>query len=36
LIYYGAADSRICLATARFSEMLDFMLKCPGKDSWSQ
>ena len=28
-IYYGAADSRICLATADFNELLDFVLKCP-------
>ena len=29
LIYYGAADSRLCLATADFNELLDFVLKCP-------
>ncbi len=28
-IYYGAADSRICLATADFDELVDFVLKCP-------
>jgi predicted GH43/DUF377 family glycosyl hydrolase len=32
LIYYGAADSRICLATAGFQELLDFVLKCPDND----
>jgi len=31
-IYYGAADSRICLATADFQELLDFVLKCPDND----
>jgi len=36
LIYYGAADSRICLATAGFDEMVDYILECPGKNSWSQ
>jgi len=36
LIYYGAADSRICLATTKFSEMLDFILKCTDENSWSQ
>jgi predicted GH43/DUF377 family glycosyl hydrolase len=29
LIYYGAADSRLCLATADFDSLLDFVLKCP-------
>jgi beta-1,4-mannooligosaccharide/beta-1,4-mannosyl-N-acetylglucosamine phosphorylase len=28
-IYYGAADSRICLATADFNELVDFVLRCP-------
>jgi predicted GH43/DUF377 family glycosyl hydrolase len=28
-MYYGAADSRICLATADFNELLDIVLKCP-------
>ncbi len=28
-IYYGAADSRICVATADFNELLDFILACP-------
>jgi len=28
-IYYGAADSRICLATADFNELVDFVLGCP-------
>jgi len=36
LIYYGAADSRICLATAGFDEMIDYILECPGENSWSQ
>ncbi|HIJ72342.1 MAG TPA: glycosidase [Planctomycetes bacterium] len=31
-IYYGAADSRICLATADFQQLLDFVLKCPHND----
>ncbi|MFA5239583.1 MAG: glycosidase [Phycisphaerae bacterium] len=29
-MYYGAADSRICLATAEFGEVVDFILRCPG------
>ena len=29
LIYYGAADSRLCLATADFDSLLGFVLKCP-------
>lgn len=29
LIYYGAADSRLCLATASFNSLVDFILKCP-------
>jgi predicted GH43/DUF377 family glycosyl hydrolase len=36
LIYYGAADSRICLATAGFDEIVDYILKCPSESSWSQ
>lgn len=28
-IYYGAADSRICLATADYNELIDFVIKCP-------
>jgi beta-1,4-mannooligosaccharide/beta-1,4-mannosyl-N-acetylglucosamine phosphorylase len=28
-IYYGAADSRICLATADYNELIDFVLRCP-------
>jgi predicted GH43/DUF377 family glycosyl hydrolase len=28
-MYYGAADSRICLATADFSELLDCIMNCP-------
>jgi len=31
-IYYGAADSRICLAVADFKQLLDFVLKCPDDD----
>ncbi|MBN1391426.1 MAG: hypothetical protein JW947_01335 [Sedimentisphaerales bacterium] len=31
-MYYGAADSRICLATADFNEVVDFVLKCPCGD----
>jgi len=29
LIYYGAADSRLCLAKADFKDLLDFVLNCP-------
>jgi predicted GH43/DUF377 family glycosyl hydrolase len=29
LIYYGAADSRLCLATADLDELVEFVLKCP-------
>ncbi|MBN1804440.1 MAG: hypothetical protein JW837_04255 [Sedimentisphaerales bacterium] len=29
-IYYGAADSRICVATADFNELIDFAMNCPG------
>jgi len=29
LMYYGAADSRLCLATADFDELVDFVLACP-------
>ncbi len=32
-IYYGAADSRLCLATANFDELIDTVLKCPCDDS---
>ena len=28
-IYYGAADSRICVATADFNELVDIVLRCP-------
>ncbi|MDO9529801.1 MAG: glycosidase [Syntrophales bacterium] len=28
-IYYGAADSSLCLATADFQELIDFVLSCP-------
>jgi predicted GH43/DUF377 family glycosyl hydrolase len=28
-IYYGAADSRLCLATADLDELVEFVLKCP-------
>ena len=29
LIYYGAADSRLCLATADLDEVVEHVLKCP-------
>lgn len=29
LIYYGAADSRLCLATADLNELVEHVLKCP-------
>jgi predicted GH43/DUF377 family glycosyl hydrolase len=29
LIYYGAADSRLCLATAELDELVEHVLKCP-------
>ena len=29
LMYYGAADSRLCLAIANFDELLNFVLECP-------
>ena len=28
-IYYGAADSSLCLATADLDELVEFVLKCP-------
>jgi beta-1,4-mannooligosaccharide/beta-1,4-mannosyl-N-acetylglucosamine phosphorylase len=28
-MYYGAADSRICLATAKFDEIINLIMKCP-------
>ena len=28
-LYYGAADTRIGLATAGYSEVLDYLLACP-------
>jgi len=31
LIYYGAADSRLCLATADLDELVEFVLKCPAQ-----
>jgi beta-1,4-mannooligosaccharide/beta-1,4-mannosyl-N-acetylglucosamine phosphorylase len=31
-MYYGAADSRMCLATADFDEVVEFILKCPSGD----
>jgi predicted GH43/DUF377 family glycosyl hydrolase len=31
LIYYGAADSRLCLATADLDELVDFVLNCPAQ-----
>jgi predicted GH43/DUF377 family glycosyl hydrolase len=32
-MYYGAADSRICLATADFDKLVDFVLKYPCSES---
>ena len=29
LIYYGAADSRLCLATADLDELVEYVLECP-------
>ncbi len=29
LMYYGAADTCVCLATANLDEVLDFLMKCP-------
>jgi predicted GH43/DUF377 family glycosyl hydrolase len=29
-IYYGAADSRICLATGTLSDLLEYIKSCPG------
>jgi len=29
LIYYGAADSRLCLATTNLDEMVEYVLECP-------
>lgn len=29
LMYYGAADSRLCLATADYDELVNFVLECP-------
>ena len=29
LIYYGAADSRLCLATADLDELVEYVLNCP-------
>jgi predicted GH43/DUF377 family glycosyl hydrolase len=28
-LYYGAADTRVCLATASYREVLDYLLGCP-------
>ena len=28
-MYYGGADSCICVATANLSELLEYMKKCP-------
>ncbi len=33
LMYYGAADSCICLATANLKDLIDFVLKYPGNSS---
>jgi len=32
LMYYGAADSRLCLAIADFDKLVDFVLACPRAD----
>jgi len=32
-MYYGAADSRICLATADFHKVIQYILKCPQDNS---
>jgi predicted GH43/DUF377 family glycosyl hydrolase len=29
LMYYGAADSRLCLATADYDEVINLIMKCP-------
>lgn len=29
-LYYGAADTCMCLATAKLSDVLDYLLACPG------
>ena len=29
LMYYGAADSRLCLAIADFAEVINLIMKCP-------
>jgi predicted GH43/DUF377 family glycosyl hydrolase len=34
LMYYGAADSCICLATANLKDLIDFVLKQPGDSSY--
>jgi predicted GH43/DUF377 family glycosyl hydrolase len=31
-LYYGAADSSICVATARLSELVDAVLASPADD----
>jgi len=31
LIYYGAADSRLCLATADLDELVKYVLECPAQ-----
>jgi len=31
LIYYGAADSRLCLATADLDELVEYVLNCPAQ-----
>jgi len=31
LIYYGAADSRLCLATTDLDELVEYILKCPAQ-----
>jgi predicted GH43/DUF377 family glycosyl hydrolase len=32
-MYYGAADSRIALATARLRDLVDFILRCPEQNT---
>lgn len=31
ILYYGAADCKVAVATAKFSETIDYMLSCPEK-----
>lgn len=34
-LYYGAADSTVALATARLSEVIEYVLSCPRPGTWS-